>query len=336
MKCVISNPPYNMPWKHTDFINQDPRFIDSSAPPETNANFAFVLSALKEADKVIFLLPTGILSGGTKEEKTIKKYLIDSNLISCIIVNPNNMFESTGVDTCILVLEKNRKSSYVMMIDASKNFVEEKREQRGQFGGKSHTNRIYTKTFKAYDKEKLDKILLAAKNRKEIEDFSKLVTIQEIKNNKYNLLPGHYFEIKIENPSHRELKDIVADYNKTVIEKNLLKLTINETLAKHLGLNDIVKLSETNIEIENGISETFEKSFGLKIEKENYLTLTKNKNEFKFENKSKETISHILLLIMNGWKENIFRLNNESNVYLAELRDALLSELMSGEMKILD
>ena len=61
---------------------------------------------------------------------------------------------------------------------------------------------------------------------------------------------------------------------------------------------------------------------------------SKKKNEIRFENNSKDILSSILVLILNSWKQHVFYLNQEENRYLAELRDALLPELMSGKIEV--
>ena len=71
-----------------------------------------------------------------------------------------------------------------------------------------------------------------------------------------------------------------------------------------------------------------------KLERQDYFTVSKKKNEIKFENNSKEQLSSILVMILHNWKQHIYYLNQEENSYLAELRDALLPELMSGKIEI--
>ena len=73
---------------------------------------------------------------------------------------------------------------------------------------------------------------------------------------------------------------------------------------------------------------------GKKIEKENFISVSKKAGELKFENGSKNSISTILLSILQMWKQHIMYLNNEENRYLAELRDALLPDLMSGKIRL--
>lgn len=71
-----------------------------------------------------------------------------------------------------------------------------------------------------------------------------------------------------------------------------------------------------------------------RIERCNYFQTSKAKDEFKFENTSKDIVSSVLILILNSWKQHIYYLNNEENRYLAELRDALLPDLMTGKLII--
>lgn len=71
-----------------------------------------------------------------------------------------------------------------------------------------------------------------------------------------------------------------------------------------------------------------------KLERQDYFTASKKKNEIKFENNSKEQLSSVLVMILQNWKQHIYYLNTEENRYLAELRDALLPELMSGKIDL--
>ena len=84
----------------------------------------------------------------------------------------------------------------------------------------------------------------------------------------------------------------------------------------------------------NDFSKLTEKICGEKIVKNDYFKTTKNKNEIIFANNNKENISSILMMIFNTWKQHIYYLNFEGNRYLAELRDALLPELMSGKIDV--
>lgn len=143
---LISNPPYNMKWKHPPFAQIQPRFCEAELPPESNANYAFILSALNMInEKAVFLLPCGVLSTENKQEKEIRKYLIEKNFVEAVITCPDKMFEETSIPTCIIVLNKEKQTSHISFLDMRKTYEVEIREQNGQFGGPSYENRTYKK-----------------------------------------------------------------------------------------------------------------------------------------------------------------------------------------------
>ena len=116
MSVVISNPPYNMKWQHPFFAVNQERFI-LGLPPENNANFAFVLSALETSDNAVFLLPNAVLTTTNKDESIIKENLVKANYIEAIAQLPDGMFESTSIPTTLIVLNKNKDTSSIFMID---------------------------------------------------------------------------------------------------------------------------------------------------------------------------------------------------------------------------
>ena len=108
---------------------------------------------------------------------------------------------------------------------------------------------------------------------------------------------------------------------------------MNESLAKSIGLYDIFLMFKQSEKANDGMNEML--SFTEKrIEKENFISISKKAGELKFENGSKENVSTILLSILQMWKQHIMYLNNEENRYLIELRDALLPDLMGGMIDI--
>lgn len=169
-------------------------------------------------------------------------------------------------------------------------------------------------------------------NQESEKDFSVCVSVNEIREHKYRLEAGVYFEIDInDTPPHREYSDIVSNINRITAEKNACKLTINESLAKTLGFD--ISLYKADQE-ESGLNDLLKKLGAEPLVKQNYFTASKNKNEIKFENNSKDILSSVLIMILNTWEQHIYYLNNEENRYLAELRDALLPELMSGKIEV--
>lgn len=331
---LISNPPYNMKWNLPPFAQIQPRFTNCELPPESNANYAFILSALDLVDgKAVFLLPCGVLSTDNKQEKEIRKYLVRKNLIEAVITCPDKMFEATNIPTCIIVFNHKKATTYISFVDMRQTYEVEQREQNGQFGGASHENRTYKKEVKVFTDKQMQKAIDSIINQSAIPEFAKSVSAQIVAENDFTLVPSRYIEFQEQEYKHREYSDIVADINRITAEKNACKLTINESIAKTLGFD--IALYKTDQE-ESGLNELLKKLGAEPLAKQNYFTASKNKNEIKFENNSKEILSSVLMMILNTWKQHIYYLNNEENRYLAELRDALLPELMSGRIDVSD
>lgn len=330
----ISNPPYNMKWKIPPFAQLQSRFNDCELPPESNANFAFILTALdKVNEKASFLLPYNVLTGGTKQEEEIRKYLIEKNLIEAVITCPNNMFESTGIATCIIVFNKRKSTTQVELVDMRNTYEVETREQKGQYGSTSHTNRTYKKAVNVFSDEQIEHAIKAIEEHTNEKQYSICVTSEDIRKRKYNILPSAYFEVDFEPQAHREYKEIIDDLNHVIKEKNGLKLTINESLAKAIGLYDVFQMFKQSEETAESMNQMLAFT-GNKIENEKFISMSKKAGELKFENGSKDSVSTILLSILQMWKQHIMYLNNEENRYLLELRDALLPDLMAGKIKI--
>ena len=329
-KSLISNPPYNLKWTIPQFAQLQPRFAAYGTPPPSNANFAFILTGLEMVDeKMAFLLPCGVLSTDNTDEKRIRKLLIENNLVEAVITLPDKMFESTQIPTCILVFNKNKTTRNVEMVDMRQAYTEEQRDQNGQFGGASHENRTYHKKVKVIDDKNMQRALETIKEHKNEPEFSKSASLEEIRDADYSLIPSRYIEFQERKPEHRPFEDIAKDYNNIINAKNSLKLTVNESLAKSLGLYETFMMMKRD----DNISDSFS-IVGCKVEKENYITLSKNAAEFKIENKSKDRFPEILQLFLTMWRQHMMYLNNEENKVLAEFRDALLPELMSGNIKM--
>lgn len=330
--ALISNPPYNMKWRIPAFAQIQPRFKGCyTVPPESNANFAFIMTGLESNDRCVYLLPESVMNGGTKEEKEIRRWLIEKNMVEAVIMCPDNMFESTRISTCIIVLDKNKSTTTTEMVDMRKKCKEEVREQRGQYGSKSHTNRMYKKKYNVFTEEVMTEAIEAIEKRADIPEFCKPITIESIKEEGYTLVASHYLETAEVSLQHRSYNDIVNDINRITREKNACKLTLNASLAKSIGFDiELFKKNQEGTELD----ELLAKLGAEKLERQDYFTASKKANEIKFENNSKEHLSSILVMILQTWKQHIFYLNQEENRYLTELRDALLPDLMSGKINM--
>lgn len=325
---IISNPPYNIKWEAPAPMFADERFQGKPIPPASNANYAFILSALSRMSdngKCAFILPCGVLN--SKPDQECRRYLVDSGLLETVVELPDNMFECTSIATCIYLFSKGNKM--VKMYNCCEKAVQEEREQRGQFGGKSHTNRIYKKTFNVLSDEL---IMNLCGECEDIESFSITASKEAIAESGYILEPHRYIRFKEPEPHpHRELKDIVENINYITRMQNSCKLTINETIAKALGL-DVEQFKESKQHSAETAKQM--KALGLDFVSEDYVTFTKAKNEFTFKCNDKDIFPDILRQFFTVWKNQIALLNTMQNQYLTELRDALLPDLMSGKIKV--
>ena len=200
--AVVSNPPYSQKWDPSG-KESEPRYANYGLAPKGKADYAFLLHDLyhvKPNGIMAIVLPHGVLFRGG-EEGTIRKNLIEKNNIDTIIGLPANIFFGTGIPTIIMVLKQKRDNTDVLIIDASKGFVKE---------GKNNKLR-------ACD---IKKITDAIKDRKNIEMFCRVVSRDEIRANEYNLNIPRY----VDSSEKAESWDIYASMFGGVPEKELSDL----------------------------------------------------------------------------------------------------------------
>lgn len=323
---IISNPPYNMKWDAPAPMLADSRFQGKPIPPASNANFAFVLTALermKPGGRCAFVLPCGFLS--SEPEKEIREYLLSTGMVERVIALPDKMFEATSIPTCVIVFSIGNIT--VKFYDCRRKAEQEQRDQNGQFGGASHENRTYHKTVNVLPDDVIAAVCGCCDNTPE---FSQEVSIEEIKKNDCNLVPSRYIAFQEREPQHRPYADIMADINRIARERSVIKITINEAWAKELGIYDAAKVSEK--EDAGSLDKAFD-LLGGHYESRRYLTLSRNK-ELKIENQDKENLSSLINFFIPMWKQHVFYLNQEENRLLAELRDAMLPDLMNGTLPV--
>lgn len=176
LDAVVSNPPYSQKWDPTG-KKSDPRFNGYGLAPKTKADYAFLLHDLyhlRAGGIMTIVLPHGVLFRGG-DEAVIRKNLIENNNIDAIIGLPANIFFGTGIPTIIMVLKKNRSNDDILIIDASKGFVKE---------GKN--NKLRARDIK--------KIVDCYESRADIEKFSRKISRDEIRKNDYNLNIPRYVD----------------------------------------------------------------------------------------------------------------------------------------------
>ncbi|MBL8498181.1 type I restriction-modification system subunit M [Nitrosomonas sp. JL21] len=173
--AVVANPPFSYRWEPNETLSEDFRFKNYGLAPKSAADFAFLLHGfhfLSDSGVMAIILPHGVLFRGGAEERIRTKLLKDGH-IDTVIGLPANLFFSTGIPVCILVLKRCKKPDDVLFINASEYFEKGKRQ-----------NRLLP--------EHIDKIVETYQYRKEELRYSRRVSMEEIEKNDYNLNISRY------------------------------------------------------------------------------------------------------------------------------------------------
>ncbi len=207
--AIVANPPFSLRWEPNDTLAKDFRFKSYGLAPKSAADFAFLLHGfhfLGNEGTMAIILPHGVLFRGGAEERIRKKLLKDNN-IDTVIGLPSNLFYSTGIPVCILVLKKCKKEDDVLFINASEHFEKGKRQNTLREGDNGEPNDI-------------QKIVETYQHRPEqIERYARRVSMEEIENNGYNLNISRYVSTSIDEE----------------------KINLKEVNAKLITINDCIK-----------------------------------------------------------------------------------------------
>lgn len=196
-QSALMNPPYSADWSADKEFLQDDRFKKyGKLAPKSKADFAFLLHGFYQLDDngtMAVVLPHGVLFRGSAEA-VIRKTLLENGNIDAVIGLPGNLFVGTTIPTVIIVLKKNRQNNDVFFIDASKDFIKGKKQN-------------------TLSEEHLKKILSTYKNRQDVDKYAHIATLDEIKENDYNLnIPRYVDTFEEEEPI-----DLVA-VNKEIMQ----------------------------------------------------------------------------------------------------------------------
>ena len=178
--AIVANPPFSYRWDPSESLADDVRFKNHGLAPKSAADFAFLLHGfhyLKEEGVMAIILPHGVLFRGGAEERIRTKLLKDGH-IDTVIGLPANLFYSTGIPVCILVLKKCKKPDDVLFINAAEHFVKGKRQNQ-------------------LTEEHITKIIETYQNRTEEPRYSRRVEMPEIEKNDFNLNISRYISTAV-------------------------------------------------------------------------------------------------------------------------------------------
>lgn len=221
--AIVANPPFSLRWNPSETTAEDFRFKNYGLAPKSAADFAFLLHGfhfLSDEGTMAIILPHGVLFRGGAEQRIRTKLLKDGN-IDTVIGLPSNLFFSTGIPVCILVLKKCKKEDDVLFINASgdENFAKEKRQN-------------------FLRKKDIKRIVDTYQNRPEIEErYARSVSMEEIEKNDFNLNISRYVSTAKPEP----IIDLKEVSTKIVDVEKRIKASREEhnSYLKELGLDTI-------------------------------------------------------------------------------------------------
>lgn len=203
--AIVANPPFSLRWEPDDTLAEDFRFKSYGLAPKSAADFAFLLHGFHFLGKegvMAIILPHGVLFRGGAEER-IRTKLLKDNHIDTVIGLPSNLFYSTGIPVCIVVLKKCKKQDDVLFINAAEHYKQGKRQNTLREGDNGDPNDI-------------QKIIETYKYRTEhIERYARRVSMDEIEKNGYNLNISRYVSTSVD-----EIKIDLKEVNSKLIKIN--------------------------------------------------------------------------------------------------------------------
>ncbi|MCI6705235.1 MAG: type I restriction-modification system subunit M, partial [Erysipelotrichaceae bacterium] len=232
---VVSNPPFKMDFSDTrNQLAAMPVRFWAGVPNVPNKKLEsmaiytcfiqHVINSLKDTGKGAIVVPTGFITAKSGVENKILKKIVDDKIVYGCISMPSNVFATTGTNVSVLFFDNSRKTEKVVLIDASK-LGEEYQDANG------------LKKKRLRDGE-INQIIEAFRSNQSIDDFSVVLDYQQIKDKKYSLAAGQYFDVKIEyiELSEEEFAEKMNSYTSELEnlfnEGNKLQKEIMEQLKK--------------------------------------------------------------------------------------------------------
>ncbi|EJS03869.1 type I restriction-modification system subunit M [Bacillus cereus] len=232
-QAIVANPPFSLDKWTMGFAGEgtndkkfkmeaslDPfRRFEWGVPPSSKGDYAFVqhmLYSLAENGRMATILPHGVLFRGASEGK-IRQQIIDMNLLDAVIGLPEGLFFGTGIPACIMVLKKDRKRKDVLFIDAS---------------GEEHFEK--GKNQNKLREQDIEKIVETVEKWETIDKYSYVASLDEIKENEYNLNIPRY----VDTYEEEELVDMAkVKENINKIKSELKEVEVEmEKYLKELGV----------------------------------------------------------------------------------------------------
>lgn len=211
---VTANPPFSLDkWGHDTAENDKFDRFRRGVPPKTKGDYAFISHMIETLKPVTgrmgVVVPHGVLFRGSSEGK-IREKLINENLLDAVIGLPEKLFYGTGIPAAILIFKKQKSDDSVFFIDASREFK----------SGKNQNN---------LTEENIAKIIATYRARESVDKYAYLATLQEVKDNDYNLNIPRYVDTFEE---EAEIDLVVVRAEREQLKTQLAELEVQ--MAKYL------------------------------------------------------------------------------------------------------
>ena len=178
--CVIANPPFSLEnWGATEWSSDKYKRNIYGTPSDSCGDYAWIqhmiCSMSSGKGRMAVVMPQGILFRGNQEAE-IRKQLVESDLIEAVVTLGDKLFYGTGLSPCFLIIRRMKPAHHsgrILMIDGSK-ILTQKRAQN------------------ILEENDIDRLYSLYQNYSDEEDYSRIVTLQEIRDKEYNLSPNRY------------------------------------------------------------------------------------------------------------------------------------------------
>lgn len=221
---VVGDPPFGLASWGGENAKEDPyRRFWRGVPPRMRGDYAFLTHMIETAKpkkgRVVVVVPHGVLFREGVEGQ-IRKKLIEENLLDAVIGLPPKLYTITAIPVALLVFDRTRevggpnsRRNDILFIDASREFT----AGRGQ-------NHL--------EDEHITKIVATYRERKEIAQFSRRVTIEEIRNHDYNLSISRYVDIFEENAEESDFSSLLSEMKEIEKQWELIRKEMNDFMQK--------------------------------------------------------------------------------------------------------
>lgn len=181
-----------------------------------------VLYTMKENGKAAIVVPTGFLTAQSGIEATLRRVMIEENMLKGVISMPSNIFANTGTNVSVMFLDKGNKDDSAVLMDASKL---------------GHDEKVGKNKKRVLNPDEIKKIIDTFLKKEEIEDFSVVVPFADFKDKNYSFSAGQYFEVKIEHVdiTPEEFKARIQEYTESIADKFQTGHELEERIMDQIG-----------------------------------------------------------------------------------------------------